>query len=64
MDDAAKRLGVSHSEFFVRAAERWLQSLDDDGTTVAINHALAGVESDHHFTDAAAMALASGDQHE
>ena len=64
VDDAARRLGVSRSEFFARAAERWLESLDDEGTTDAINQAIAGVESDHHFTDAAAAALASSDQHE
>ncbi len=64
VDDAAKRLGVSRSEFFARAAERWLESLDDDGTTDAINRAIVGFESDHHFTDAAAAALAAGDQHE
>jgi metal-responsive CopG/Arc/MetJ family transcriptional regulator len=63
VDDAAKRLGVSRSEFFARAAERWLESLDDDGTTDAINHAIAGFESDHDFTDTAASALASSDQH-
>ena len=63
VDDAAKRLGVSRSEFFARAAERWLESLDD-GTTDAINQAIAGFESDHHFTDAAAAALASSDQHQ
>lgn len=64
VDDAAKRLGVSRSEFFARAAERWLESLDDDGTTDAINQAIVGFESDHHFTDAAAAALAASDQHE
>jgi metal-responsive CopG/Arc/MetJ family transcriptional regulator len=61
VDDAARRLGVSRSEFFARAAERWLAALDDDGTTDAINHALAGLEPDHGFTDAAAAALASHD---
>ena len=60
---AAKRLGVSRSEFFARAAERWLDRLDDDGTTDAINQAIAGLEPDHHFTDAAAAALASSDPH-
>lgn len=64
VDDAAKRLGVSRSEFFARAAERWLESLDDDGTTDAINNVIAGSASDHRFTDAAAAAVASGDQHE
>lgn len=60
-DEAAKRLGVSRSEFFARAAERWLDSLDDDGTTDAINRAIAEVEPDHEFTDAAAAALTSID---
>jgi hypothetical protein len=54
------RLGVSRSEFFARAAVRWLETLDDDGTTDAINRAIAGVQADHAFTDAAAAALASG----
>ena len=64
VDDAARRLGVSRSEFFARAAERWLESLDDDGTTDAINRAIAGIEPEHQFTEAAAAALASGDPHE
>jgi metal-responsive CopG/Arc/MetJ family transcriptional regulator len=57
VDDAAKRLGFSRSEFFARAAERWLDVLEDDGTTEAINRAIAGVPPDHAFTDAAAAAL-------
>ncbi len=64
VDVAAKRLGVSRSEFFARAAERWLESLDDDGTTDAINRAIARLEPDHQFSDAAAAALASGDPRE
>jgi len=64
VDDAAKRLGVSRSEFFAHAAERWLESLDDDGTAGAINRAIAGLEPDHQFTEATAAALASGDPHE
>jgi metal-responsive CopG/Arc/MetJ family transcriptional regulator len=59
VDVAAKRLGVSRSEFFARAAEHWLDTLDDEGTTRAINEAIAGVEPDHAFTDAAAAALAA-----
>jgi metal-responsive CopG/Arc/MetJ family transcriptional regulator len=55
---AAKRMGVSRSEFFARAAERWLDALDDDRTTDAINHAIAGTPDDTAFTDAAATALA------
>lgn len=49
---------MSRSEFFARAAERWLETLDDDGTTEAINRAIAGLAPDHAFTDAAAAALA------
>ena len=60
--DAADRLGVSRSEFFARAAERWLDALDDDGTTDAINRAIAGHPADHEFTDAAAVALFRDDQ--
>ncbi len=58
IDEAARRLGISRSEFVARAAERWLGSLDDDGTTDAINRAIAGLAPDHGFTDAAATALA------
>ena len=61
VDDAAKRLGVSRSEFFARAAERWLRDLDDDGLTDAINRAPGGDPDDHAFTDAAAAALAARD---
>jgi metal-responsive CopG/Arc/MetJ family transcriptional regulator len=59
VDRAARRLGVSRSELFVRAAENWLDTLEDDGTTAAINHAVAGLPADHQFTDAAAAALAA-----
>lgn len=62
VDDAAKRLGVSRSEFFSRAAEQALDALEDNGTTDAINRAIAGIPADHAFTDAAAAALAAGDQ--
>ncbi|MBS1868792.1 MAG: CopG family transcriptional regulator [Actinobacteria bacterium] len=57
VDHAARRLGVSRSEFFARAAERWLDALEEDGTTEAINRAIAGLPEDHAFTDAAAAAL-------
>jgi metal-responsive CopG/Arc/MetJ family transcriptional regulator len=59
VDDAAQRLGVSRSEFFARAAERWLNAMEDDGTTDAINSAIAELRIDHAFTDAAAAALVS-----
>jgi hypothetical protein len=52
-------MGVSRSEFFARAAERWLADLEDYATTEAIDRAIAGVGDDTAFTDAAAAALAS-----
>ena len=61
VDDAAKRMGLSRSEFFARAAERWLLELDGDGITNAINEAIADHVGDHAFTDAAAAAQASRD---
>lgn len=57
VEAAAKRLGVSRSEFFARAAERWLNDLDDDKTTEAINQAIAEFPSETAFTEAAAQAL-------
>ncbi len=62
VDHAAMRLGVSRSEFFARAAERWLDTLEDDGTTGAINRVIAGLTIDHVFTDSAAAVLAAGDR--
>jgi metal-responsive CopG/Arc/MetJ family transcriptional regulator len=61
VDDAAKRMGVSRSEFFALAAKRWLDAIDDDGTTDAINRAIGGLQADHAFTDAAAAALVTGE---
>ena len=57
VERAARRLGVSRSEFFARAAERWLDELDDAQTTEAINQALAGASSDTAFVDTAADRL-------
>lgn len=36
----AKRLGVSRSEFFARAAARWADELESSDVTDAINQAL------------------------
>ena len=58
VDRAAKQFGVSRSEFFARAAERWLAVLEDDQTTAALNSGLAGGPHDTAFTDAAARAAA------
>lgn len=54
VETAARKLGVSRSEFFARAAERWLDALDDEGTTEAINRAIEGSTVDTAFTDVAA----------
>ena len=63
VDGAARRMGVSRSEFFARAAERWLDALQEDDITAAINRAIGGLEPDHAFADAAAAALAADDRH-
>lgn len=62
IDRAAKRLGVSRSQLFARAAERWLDALEDDGVTEAIDRAIAGLPLDHAFTDAAAAALVADER--
>lgn len=58
VDLAARRLGVSRSEFFARAAESWLAALEEGSTTEAINDVLRSSLIEHEFTDAAAAALA------
>jgi metal-responsive CopG/Arc/MetJ family transcriptional regulator len=62
VDKAAKQLGVSRSEVFARAAEKWLDAQESEEITAAINHAITGLPADHGFTDAAAAALIAGDQ--
>jgi predicted DNA-binding protein len=57
VERAAARLGVSRSEFFARAAERWLDALENDTTTDAINRAIDGLDEDAAFVSAAAAAL-------
>lgn len=57
VEAAAGRLGMSRSEFFARAAERWLEALDDEQTTDAINRALGDAPQETAFTDAAADRL-------
>lgn len=58
---AARRMGLSRSQFFARAAERWLDILQEAETTAAINRAISGPQTDHEFVDAAAAALAEDD---
>lgn len=61
-DEAARKLGISRSEFFARAADRWLDALEDDGTTAQIDGALEGVEVDTAFVTRAAGLLADHDE--
>lgn len=57
VEQAAKRLGVSRSEFFARAAERWLDDLEDDQITEAINQALGDGAPETDFVHVAAQQL-------
>lgn len=59
VERAARNLGVSRSEFFATAAERWLTDLEQNDVTGAINAALDGMQQDHAFTDVAASSLLS-----
>jgi metal-responsive CopG/Arc/MetJ family transcriptional regulator len=54
VEASAARLGVSRSEFFARAAERWLADLDDAQTTAAIDAVLGDDEQDIAFVKRAA----------
>jgi metal-responsive CopG/Arc/MetJ family transcriptional regulator len=53
VEASATRLGVSRSEFFTRAAERWLTDLEDTETTTAIDAVLEG-DQDTTFVERAA----------
>lgn len=57
VDAAAKKLGMSRSEFYARAAERWLRELEGADVTRAIDEVLAGVDVDSRFVTEAARAL-------
>jgi hypothetical protein len=61
VEEAAARLGVSRSEFFTQAAERWLAHLADAETTIAIDRVLDEVEQDIGFVGHAASATAARD---
>lgn len=52
----AHELGMSRSELFARAAERYLDELDDPGMTELINDVLARVEDAQESNLAAAEA--------
>jgi metal-responsive CopG/Arc/MetJ family transcriptional regulator len=58
VEATAAKLGVSRSEFFARAAERWLDDLDGEAATAAIDAALDEARQDTDFVSAAAAATA------
>jgi hypothetical protein len=61
----AHELGVSRSEFYAKAAERWLDALDDEGTTERIDRVLLAApqeDAEIAFLSRAAGGLA--DPHE
>jgi metal-responsive CopG/Arc/MetJ family transcriptional regulator len=62
VEQAARRLGVSRSQFYAQAAQSWLDALEDEDTTEAINRAVDGAPSDSTFTDTAAAALVVDDE--
>jgi predicted DNA-binding protein len=62
VEQAAKRLGVSRSEFVARAAERWLDDLEEDQTTEAINQALGDAAQDTAFISAGTATPGAGHQ--
>ncbi len=56
----ARQLGVSRSEFYAKAAERWLEALDDERTTEQIDQALLAApreDSEIDFLSQAATKL-------
>ena len=53
---AAAKLGVSRSEFFSSAAERWLRELEGQDITEAINRALEGEDQEEEVALARAAA--------
>ncbi|MFP5452090.1 MAG: CopG family transcriptional regulator [Thermoleophilia bacterium] len=63
IERAARRMGVSRSEFLARAAERWLRDLEAAEITEAIDRALveAGGDDGVEFAQAAADRLARAD---
>jgi metal-responsive CopG/Arc/MetJ family transcriptional regulator len=57
VEETAARLGLSRSEFFARAAERWLADLEGAETTAAIDAALGDAKQDVTFAERAASDL-------
>lgn len=63
VEQAAARLGISRSQFFTRAAQRWIEELEDTDLTDRINASLSRVDQgeDLGFTRAAATRALKGD---
>lgn len=63
VNEAAQQLGISRSEFFSRAAERWIDELADENLTQRINASLEGVDQgeDAEFVRAASRRSLTGD---
>jgi hypothetical protein len=59
----AARLGISRSEFFAKAAERWADELDGAELTIAIDRALSesGPDYELDFVDESARRLFTSD---
>jgi predicted DNA-binding protein len=55
---AAAKLGISCSEFLMRAAERWLEELDDVASTARMNDAPDGQQNARFLWVAAAETAA------
>jgi hypothetical protein len=49
-----QRSNPAHSELLARATDNRFAALEDNETTDAINHAIAGLPADHAFIAAAA----------
>ena len=63
VERATAKLGISRSEFFARAADKWLHELEGHEITAAINRALEGVDQEEEVALARAAshkAVSSG----
>lgn len=55
-EQAAAKLGISRSQFYARAAQRWIDELHDDDLTAQINASLEDVDQDQDGTFVATAA--------
>jgi antitoxin MazE6 len=60
VEERAVALGMSRSEFFTRAAQRYIEQLDAESITSRINAALDLVAADDSADDSADVAVAAG----